>query len=143
MASTAQATFMGALIHAHDLDFDLVPIDLASLPPEEETGFRVEATEGTPELSARVLWVSDDRRTAVGVERLTPCKVIGVHVNEAYYIVEGRITALRSDGSEYEIKAGDFVTYAEGQQDTWTVHETFLKCFFYSSSRPLPYEVTP
>jgi uncharacterized cupin superfamily protein len=140
MESTAQQAFMGVLVNTRDLDVDLVPVDLAELPPEEETGFRI---EGDPELAMRVLWVSEDRETAVGVERCTPGKIIGVHVNEAYYIVKGRITAKRPDGTEYEIKGGDFVTYGEGQAEEWTVHETYVKCFLYNASRPLPYQVTP
>lgn len=136
----AMKAFQGALIHAHAGDFDLVPMDIDDFPPEEVVGFRI---EGRPEMAARVFWMSEDKRSAVMVERLGPCKVIGRHTNDVFYLMEGRWTAKRPDGTEYEVKAGDFACYAEGQREECTVHETFTKCAFYNSSQPLPYEVTP
>jgi uncharacterized cupin superfamily protein len=139
---TAQQAFQGVLIHAHapDLETSLVPLSVDDLPPEEEIGFRI---EGRPELAMRVVWVSEDRRTAVLIERCGPCKVIGKHFTEVFYLVKGGWTAKRPDGTEYEIKAGDFACYAEGQAEEATVRETFVKCSMYHASRPLPYEVTP
>ncbi len=134
--------FQGVLLHsgAGLEDFRLVPVDVSALPPEEVLGFRI---EGNPELAMRTVWVSADRCTAVNIERCGPCKVIGKHVTEVFYLLEGRWTAKRPDGSEYEVKAGDFACYAEGQAEECTVHETFVKFALYHSSRPLPYEVTP
>jgi uncharacterized cupin superfamily protein len=140
MDASAARAFQGALVHAQDGNFDLVPMSIDDFPPEEVMGFRI---EGRPEMAARVVWVSDDRRSAVLVERMGPCKVIGHHQTEVFYLLEGRWTARRPDGTEYEVKGGDFVCFVEGQEEEVTVHETFTKCAFYHSSRPLPYEVTP
>ena len=139
---TAQQAFQGVLIHAHaaDLETGLVPMTVNDLPPENEIGFRI---EGNPEMAMRVVWVSEDRCTAVMIERVGPCKVIGKHMTEVFYVVRGGWTARRPDGTEYEIKAGDFACYAEGQQEEATVQEGFLKCSLYHRSQPLPFEVTP
>lgn len=134
--------FESALIHSRTANLDrfLVPVRVEDLPPPEQIGFRV---EGKPELAVRVVWVSADRRTAVLIEKCGPCKVIGTHFTEVFYILKGRCTAKRPDGTVYAIKAGDFVCFAEGQSEEWTVHETLVKCSLYHASRPLPYEVTP
>lgn len=141
MSQSVQQAFQGALIHAQaeDLDRRLVPVRIDQLPPPEEIGFRV---EGEPEIALRVVWMSEDRRTAVLIEKCGPCKVVGTHFTEVFYIIRGRCTAKRPDGTTYQIKAGDFVCYAEGQSEEWIVHETLVKCSMYHASRPLPYEVT-
>lgn len=138
MEQSTTTAFDGAIAHLSDID--LVPIDIGDYPPEEEVGFRI---EGDPEIAARVLWVSDDRRQAIGVERCGPGKIIGIHNNESHYFVQGRVTATRPDGSQYEITAGDYVAYGEGQHEEWEVHETYIKCFNMRSSKPLPFELTP
>jgi uncharacterized cupin superfamily protein len=134
--------FQGVLLRSGTSvdDFHLVTVDAASLPPEEVIGFRI---EGNPEMAARTVWVSDDRCTAMNIEKCGPCKVIGTHFTEVFYLLAGRWTAKRPDGTEYEVKAGDFVCFAEGQAEECTVHETFVKFALYHATRPLPYEVTP
>lgn len=142
MNETAQKAFQGALIHAQagELERDLIPVSVKDLPPPEELGFRI---EGEPEMAMRVVWVSEDKCTAVLIEKCGPCRITGSHVTEVFYVLAGRWTARRPDGTEYEVKAGDFVCYHEGQAEEATVHETFIKCSMYHSSQPLPYEVTP
>lgn len=141
-AETAGQAFQGALVHARDpgLVASLVPLTVADLPPEEVIGFRV---EGNPAMAMRVVWVSADRCTAVLIEKVGPCRVVGKHMTEVFYIIEGGWTARRPDGTEYEVRAGDFACYAEGQAEEATVAEGFLKCSMYHASHPLPFEVTP
>lgn len=141
-AMAAQRAFQGTLIHAQDADLcaKLVPMTAADLPPEEVVGFRV---EGNPEMAMRVVWVSEDRCTAVMIEKVGPCRVVGKHMTEVFYVLEGGWTARRPDGTEYEIRAGDFACYVEGQAEDTTSHEGFLKCSMYHASHPLPFEVTP
>jgi uncharacterized cupin superfamily protein len=142
MSESAQQIFQGVVVHAQlaELERTLVPVSVDDLPPPEVIGFRI---EGRPQLAVRVLWVSEDRRTAVLIEKCGPCRIIGRHFTEVFYFLTGRCTFRRPDGTEYEVKGGDFACYAEGQAEEATVHETFIKCSMYHSSRPLPYEVTP
>lgn len=136
----ALEAFQGTLINTKTIDdYELVEVDPADLPPEEVSGFRI---EGSPKIEMRVVWVSEDRRSAATVERVGPCKVVGTHGNEVFYILEGGWTATRPDGSSYELKAGDFACYSEGQREEAVSNDGFLKVAFYNSSKPLPYEVT-
>lgn len=141
----AMRELQGAIIGTRNRDFDLVPVPLDALPPEEELGFRL---EGDPELAMRVVWVSDDKRKAVTIERCGPGRLIACEAENAsyfnlFYFIEGRTTQTRTDGTTDEWKAGDFICFTEGQYEDSTIHEAFLKCAFYSSAEPLPYEVTP
>ena len=45
--------------------------------------------------------------------------------------------------SAYEVRAGDFACFSDGQVDDATVHETIVKCSMYHATKPLPFEVTP
>lgn len=142
MDKSAQQAFQGAVIHARieELERTLVPVSVDDLPPPEVAGFRI---EGRPELAMRVVWVSEDRHTAVLIEKCGPCRIVGAHFTEVFYFLSGHCTFQGSDGSVLEAKGGDFVCFTEGQTGEATVHETFLKCSMYHASRPLPYEVTP
>jgi uncharacterized cupin superfamily protein len=125
----------GAIIHTLNGDFDLEPVDLDALPPAEEMGYRI---EGNPEVKMKVVWASEDRRTAVCVESINgPARVVGKHYNDVFYLISGGWTGTQPDGSKYEVKAGDFAVFPEGQEDDCTVPEGFLKCAFYHSSKPL------
>lgn len=134
--------FHRTIIHAHhaDLAKSLVPVRAADLPPPEVLGFRI---IGDPEMAMRVIWMSDDRRSAMMIERCGPCTIVGRHFNDVFYLLRGRWTGKRPDGTSYEARAGDFLCFSEGDLDEAVVHETFLKCSFYHSARPLPFEVTP
>jgi hypothetical protein len=87
--------------------------------------------------------MSDDRRTALMIERCGPCTIVGRHFNDVFYVVYGRWTGTRPDGSRYEARGVDFLCFTEGQPDEAVVHETFLECSPYHSARPPPFEVTP
>ena len=134
--------FQGMLIHAHDpnLERNLVPVRVQDLPPEDVLGFRI---IGNPELALRVIWMSADRHTAIMIEKCGPCRIVGRHHTEAFYLIKGHWTGKRPDGTQYEVRAGDFVCFADGQVDDATVHETIVKCSLYHATRPLPFEVTP
>lgn len=137
--------FQGVVLHSGTSvdDFDLVPIDPATLPPEEVIGIRI--VEGSPELALRTVWVSEDRCTAVNIEKMGPCRLVGRHFTDVFFLLSGRWTAKPLDptGPEYELRAGSFACYAEGQREECIVHETFVKFAMYHASHPLPYEVTP
>jgi uncharacterized cupin superfamily protein len=141
----AMKVFQGAIIDTRTRDFDLVSVDLETLPPPEVIGFRL---EGDPKVEMRVLWMSDDKRKAVAIERCSPGRLIvcdppNTTYFNLFYFMEGHCTQVRTDGTTDEWSAGNVVCFTEGQYAESTIHETFLKCAYYSSSDPLPYEVTP
>ena len=142
MDKVAFTAFQGTIIHAHDPDLErsLVPVRVQDLPPENILGFRI---IGNPALALRVIWMSADRHTAIMIERVGPCRIIGRHYTEAFYLIKGHWTGKRPDGTQYEVHAGDFACFADGQVDDATVHETIVKCSLYHATRPLPFEVTP
>jgi uncharacterized cupin superfamily protein len=141
MQAEAVRAFHGTIIHAHspELERSLVPVPVASLPPQDVLGFRI---VGDPELALRVIWTSTDRRTAILIEKCGPCRIVGRHVTEAFYLIRGRWTGRRPDGSPYEVRAGDFACFSDGHEDDATVHETIFKCSLYHATQPLPFEVT-
>lgn len=133
--SEATKALQGAIIGTLNGDFEMDVIDLDTLPPEEILGFRV---EGNPKMEMSVVWASEDRRTAVCVERITGrARVVGTHSNDVFYLISGGWTGTLPDGGTYEVKAGDFVVFAEGQVDDTVTPDGFLKCSYYNSSKPL------
>lgn len=142
MQAEAMKRFQGVVVHAQapDIERNLVPLRASDLPPEEVAGFRI---IGDPELALRVVWMSDDRRTAVMIEKCGPCRIVGRHSTEVFYLLKGHWTGTGPDGTRYEARAGDFICFADGQVDDATVHETIVKCSMYHSAQPLPFEVTP
>ncbi len=142
MNKQATSAFHGTIIHANDPDLErgLVPVRVQDLPPEDILGFRI---IGNPELALRVLWMSGDKRTAIMIEKCGPCRIVGRHSTEVFYLLKGRWTGKRPDGTSYEVRAGDFACFADGQVDDATVHETIVKCSMYHATHPLPFEVTP
>ena len=54
----------------------------------------VTATGEDVDFAVKLLYLSDDRRIAVGVERLGPSRLTGTHIGETLYFLAGRITAV-------------------------------------------------
>lgn len=48
---------------------------------------------------------------------------------ETAYVFEGRVTVETADGESVEIGPGDLVTFPQGLQCTWTVHEKIRKVY--------------
>jgi uncharacterized cupin superfamily protein len=89
--------------------------------------------------AARFLYLSDDKRVAVGIERLGPSRLIGTHIGETLYFLQGRVTCRPPDGEPYELKAGDFAYFPPGVDDVWDIEETYVKLFVIHSDSPLPF----
>ncbi len=117
---------------------DTSSLDLEPLPlPKGEWGVTVEGED--VEYAGRFLYLSDDRRVAVGIERLGPSRLTGTHIGETLYFLEGRVTCRPSLGEPYELKAGDFAYFPPGIDDVWDIEETYVKLFVIHSDTPLPF----
>jgi uncharacterized cupin superfamily protein len=117
---------------------DLESLDLEPQPlPTGEWGVTV--TGENVDFAVKLLYLSDDRRVAVGVERLGPSRLTGTHIGETLYFLAGRITCRPADGPPYELKAGDFCYFPPGGEDVWDIEETYVKLFVIHSDEPLPF----
>jgi uncharacterized cupin superfamily protein len=117
---------------------DADALDLEPLPlPQGEWGVTIEGEN--VDYAARFLYLSDDKRVAVGIERLGPSRLIGTHIGETLYFLRGRVTCRPPDGEPYELKAGDFAYFPPGVDDVWDIEETYVKLFVIHSDTPLPF----
>ena len=85
--------------------------------------------EGSPSVSERVVWVSEDGRQARGVWQITPGVVTDVEVDEVFVVVSGRATIEVEDGPTVDVGPGDLCVLEPGARTTWRVHETLRKVF--------------
>ena len=117
--------------------------DLSALelePWELPTGeWGVTVTGENVEYAGRLLYLSDDKRIAVGIERLGPSLLTGTHIGETLYFLQGRVTCRPPRGEPYELKAGDFCFFPAGVDDVWEIEETYVKLFVIHSEEPLPF----
>jgi uncharacterized cupin superfamily protein len=109
------------------LAFDVNDVELEPWPiPRGENGVTI---HGDPEFSGRHLYRSDDGTTLIGIERLGPCTLTGVHAGETIYLLQGRVTAKPPGGDPYTLTAGDFCWFPAGVEDVWEIEETYVKLF--------------
>jgi len=117
---------------------DLASLELEPQPlPTGEWGVTI--TGENVDFAVKHLYLSDDRRVAVGVERLGPSRLSGTHIGETLYFLAGRITCRPAQGAPYELKAGDFCYFPAGGEDVWDIEETYVKLFVIHSDEPLPF----
>ena len=117
---------------------DLSQLELE--PWELPTGeWGVTVTGENVEYAGRFLYLSEDRRVAVGIERLGPSLLVGTHIGETLYFLAGRVTCRPPGGEPYELRAGDFCWFPPGVEDVWEIEETYVKLFVIHSEEPLPF----
>ena len=117
---------------------DPLEIELDPLPlPQGEWGVTIEGEN--VDYAARLVYLSEDKRVAVGIERLGPSRLIGTHIGETLYFLAGRVTCRPPGGEPYELKAGDFGFFPPGVDDVWDIEETYVKLFVIHSETPLPF----
>jgi len=117
---------------------DLSQLELE--PWELPTGeWGVTVTGENVEYAGRFLYLSEDRRVAVGIERLGPSLLVGTHIGETLYFLAGRVTCRPPGGEPYELGAGDFCWFPPGVEDVWEIEETYVKLFVIHSEEPLPF----
>ncbi|MDH6126270.1 cupin domain-containing protein [Kitasatospora sp. GP82] len=104
-------------LHIPDLELDPDPLDPAQI------------VSGTPEVSGKVLWESEDGRRLRGVWQITPGVVTDVEADELFVVISGRATVEVEGGPTLNVGPGDFAVLREGDRTTWTVHETLRKAY--------------
>jgi len=117
-------------------DLDALELEPWELPTGE---WGVTVTGENVEYAGRFLYLSDDKRVAVGIERLGPSRLVGTHAGETLYFLAGRVTCRPPVGEPYELKAGDFCYFPAGVDDVWDIEETYVKLFVFHSDEPLPF----
>lgn len=91
------------------------------------------------EYAGKFLYLSDDKRVAVGIERLGPSLLTGTHIGETLYFLRGRVLCRPPGGEPYRLAAGDFCYFPPGVSDVWEIEETYVKLFVIHSREALPF----
>ncbi|WP_035805381.1 cupin domain-containing protein [Kitasatospora mediocidica] len=89
---------------------------------------------GTPEVTGKVLWESEDGRQARGIWQITPGVVTDTEADELFVVISGRATVEIEGGPTLEVGPGDLAVLHEGDRTVWTVHETLRKAYVITSS---------
>ncbi len=117
-------------------DPDSLELDPWELPTGE---WGVTVTGDDVEYAGKFLHLSDDKRVAVGIERLGPSLLTGTHIGETLYFLRGRVHCRPDEGEPYRLGAGDFCYFPPGVDDVWEIEETYVKLFVIHSPEPLPF----
>jgi uncharacterized cupin superfamily protein len=117
-------------------DPDKLELDPWDLPTGE---WGVTVTGENVEYAGKFLYLSEDKRTAVGIERLGPSTLTGTHAGETLYFLRGQILCHPPGGEPYRLKEGDFCWFPPGVEDVWEIEETYVKLFVFHSEDPLPF----
>ncbi|MEU1297476.1 cupin domain-containing protein [Streptomyces sp. NPDC005840] len=104
-------------LHVPDVVLEPEPLDPARI------------VSGTPEVTGRVVWESDDGRRLRGVWQITPGTVTDTEADELFVVVSGSATIEVEGGRTFTVGPGDLAVLREGDRTTWTVHETLRKVY--------------
>ncbi|MFI0542779.1 cupin domain-containing protein [Streptomyces sp. WSLK1-3] len=96
---------------------------------EPEPLAREQIVSGTPEVTGKVVWQSEDGRRIRGVWQITPGVVTDTEADELFVVVSGSATIEVEDGPTLHVGPGDMAVLREGDRTTWTVHETLRKAY--------------
>lgn len=117
-------------------DPDALELDPWELPTGQ---WGVTVTGDNVEYAGKFLYLSDDKRDVVGIERLGPSLLTGTHIGETLYFLRGQVLCRPPRGEAYRLKAGDFCWFPPGVDDVWEIEETYVKLFVIHSEEPLPF----
>ncbi|MEW2556446.1 cupin domain-containing protein [Streptomyces zhihengii] len=104
-------------LHVPDLDLDPEPLDAGRI------------LSGTPEVSGKVIWESEDGRRIRGVWQITPGVVTDTEADELFVVLSGSATIEVEGGTAFTVGPGDMAVLRAGDRTTWTVHETLRKVY--------------
>ncbi|MFC1406023.1 MULTISPECIES: cupin domain-containing protein [Streptacidiphilus] len=110
-------TSMSFAVHIPDADLEPDPLDPSQI------------IAGSPEVSGKVLWESEDGRQIRGIWQITPGTVSDTEANELFVVVSGRATIAVEGGDTFDVGPGDACVLREGDRTVWTVHETLRKAY--------------
>ncbi|MER6563721.1 cupin domain-containing protein [Streptomyces sp. NPDC001027] len=104
-------------LHVPDAALEPDPLDPAQV------------VSGSPQVSGKVLWQSDDGRQIRGIWQITPGVVTDTEADELFVVVSGSATIEVEGGPTLTVGPGDMAVLREGDRTTWTVHETLRKAY--------------
>ncbi|WP_328676077.1 cupin domain-containing protein [Streptomyces sp. NBC_00343] len=105
----------------------VVRIPDAELEPEPLDPAQI--VSGTPEVTGKVVWESEDGKQVRGIWQITPGVVTDTEADELFVVISGSAT-IEVEGSEtLTVGPGDMAVLREGDRTTWTVHETLRKAY--------------
>jgi EutQ-like cupin domain len=117
-------------------DPDALELEPWELPTGE---WGVTVTGEGVEYAGKLLYLSEDKRVAVGIERLGPSLLTGTHIGETLYFLRGSVLCKPPGAEPYRLKAGDFCFFPPGVEDVWEIEEAYVKLFVIHSDVPLPF----
>jgi uncharacterized cupin superfamily protein len=104
-------------VHIPDAELEPDPLDPSQI------------LSGSPEVSGKVIWESADGKQIRGVWQITPGVVTDTEADELFVVVSGRATIAVAGGPTFDVAPGDACVLREGDETTWTVHETLRKAY--------------
>ncbi|MEU3841070.1 cupin domain-containing protein [Streptomyces sp. NPDC028635] len=104
-------------LHVPDADLVPEPLDAAQI------------VSGSPEVTGKVVWESEDGRQVRGIWQITPGVVTDTEADEMFVVLSGSATVEVEDGPTLHVGPGDMAVLREGDRTTWTVHETLRKVY--------------
>ncbi|MDT0465654.1 cupin domain-containing protein [Streptomyces gibsoniae] len=108
------------VVHIPDAELEPEPLDPAQI------------VSGTPEVTGKVIWESEDGRQMRGIWQITPGVVTDTEANELFVVISGSATIEVEAGPTLHVGPGDMAVLREGDRTTWTVHETLRKAYAIS-----------
>ncbi|GAA2476985.1 cupin domain-containing protein [Streptomyces gobitricini] len=84
---------------------------------------------GTPEVTGKVVWESEDGKQVRGIWQITPGVVTDTEADELFVVVSGSATVEIEGGPTLHVGPGDMAVLREGDRTTWTVHRTLRKVY--------------
>ncbi|WP_405975252.1 cupin domain-containing protein [Streptomyces sp. NBC_00988] len=108
----------------------VVRVPDAELEPEPLDPAQI--VSGTPEVTGKVVWESEDGKQIRGIWQITPGVVTDTEADELFVVISGSATIEVEDGETLTVGPGDMAVLREGDRTTWTVHETLRKAYAIS-----------
>ncbi|MDQ0765895.1 cupin domain-containing protein [Streptomyces canus] len=96
---------------------------------ESEPLAREQVLSGTPEVTGKVVWESEDGRQIRGIWQITPGVVTDTEADELFVVISGSATIEVEGGPTLRVGPGDMAVLRAGDRTTWTVHETLRKAY--------------
>lgn len=84
--------------------------------------------EGVPSTATRELW-TDAGPVEAGVWVMTPGIARDTEAQEVFVVLAGRATMTIGDRAPRTVSTGDIVSFEEGDETVWEVHETLRKFY--------------
>ncbi|KQV93740.1 cupin domain-containing protein [Streptomyces sp. Root369] len=108
----------------HSFVLHIPDAELESEPPARE-----QIVSGTPEVTGKVVWESEDGRQIRGIWQITPGVVTDTEADELFVVISGSATIEVEGGPTLKVGPGDMAVLRAGDRTTWTVHETLRKAY--------------